>query len=100
MPLMKISPASGSSRPATSLNVVVLPQPEGPSKVKISPDWIENVTPSTAATELKRFVTSRNSRTGWLIAHDWRGAGNGLERSERRKLELLQWSTQWALTLE
>ena len=33
----KISPASGVSKPATMRNVVVLPQPLGPSRVRISP---------------------------------------------------------------
>jgi hypothetical protein len=33
LPSIKISPASGFSSPATQRNVVVLPQPEGPSNV-------------------------------------------------------------------
>ncbi len=50
MPLSKISPFSGSSNPAAKRSVVVLPQPDGPSKVKISPGIIEKLTPSTALT--------------------------------------------------
>ena len=67
LPEMKISPLSGSSNPATNRNVVVLPQPDGPSSVKISPRSMEKLTPSTALTAPKRLTTSRNSRTGALI---------------------------------
>ena len=35
---MRISPAVGSSKPATMRSVVVLPQPEGPSSVRNSPE--------------------------------------------------------------
>jgi len=62
-PLIKISPPSGSSNPAAKRRVVVLPQPEGPSRVKISPGKIEKLTPSTALTVWNRFKTPRNSRT-------------------------------------
>ncbi len=49
VPSIRISPDSGCSRPAMALSVVVLPQPDGPSKVRCSPAPTENVTPRTAA---------------------------------------------------
>src|SRR3984885_5337555 len=47
-PPMLISPEVGCSRPATQRNVVVLPQPEGPSSTTISPAGTAKLTPSTA----------------------------------------------------
>jgi hypothetical protein len=44
-------PLSGSSKPAISRSVVVLPEPDGPSSVKNSPRAMSTLTPSTAATE-------------------------------------------------
>src|SRR5882757_8745548 len=62
LPAMLISPDVGCSRPATQRKVVVLPQPEGPSKTTISPDGTEKLTPSIAgrpiANCLRRSVTS------------------------------------------
>src|SRR6201991_2087111 len=61
-PAMLISPEVGCSSPATQRNVVVLPQPEGPSSTTISPAGIEKLTPSIAgqpiANCLRRSVTS------------------------------------------
>src|SRR6266481_8624659 len=61
-PAMLISPDVGCSRPATQRKVVVLPQPEGPSRTTISPDGTEKLTPSIAgrpiANCLRRSVTS------------------------------------------
>src|SRR6185437_5006211 len=61
-PAMLISPSVGCSRPATQRNVVVLPQPEGPSSTTISPAGTAKLTPSIAGrpTEncLRRPVTS------------------------------------------
>ena len=37
VPASSMRPASGSSKPAMSRSVVVLPEPEGPSSVKNSP---------------------------------------------------------------
>src|SRR5437879_5097382 len=45
-----IRPASGRSRPAMQRSVVVLPQPEGPSSVTISPAPTSKSTPAMAAT--------------------------------------------------
>src|ERR1700743_1936128 len=62
LPAMLISPLVGCSSPATQRNVVVLPQPEGPSSTTISPAGIEKLTPSIAgqpiANCLRRSVTS------------------------------------------
>src|ERR1700738_1137784 len=61
-PAMLISPSVGCSRPATQRNVVVLPQPDGPSSTTISPAGTTKLTPSIAGrpTEncLRRSVTS------------------------------------------
>src|ERR1700686_3525438 len=61
-PPMAISPEVGCSSPATQRRVVVLPQPEGPSRTTISPAGTAKLTPSTAgrpiANCLRRSVTS------------------------------------------
>src|SRR6202165_243003 len=61
-PAMLISPDVGCSSPATQRNVVVLPQPEGPSSTTISPAGTAKLTPSIAgrpiANCLRRSVTS------------------------------------------
>ena len=50
LPATTISPVVGCSRPATERSVVVLPHPEGPSKVYICPSSTAIVTPSTRLT--------------------------------------------------
>src|SRR5262249_10380116 len=57
LPPIAISPPVGCSRPATQRKVVVLPQPEGPSRTTISPAGTSKLTPSTAALApvVKRF---------------------------------------------
>lgn len=45
-----ISPATGRSSPAMDLSVVVLPQPEGPSRVNSFPFATSNETLSAACT--------------------------------------------------
>src|SRR5690242_13322456 len=56
-----ISPTVGSRNPAISRNVVVLPQPEGPSR-QISCPWsILSETLSTTASDPNRLVSLRNS---------------------------------------
>src|SRR6516165_2761852 len=61
-PDMLMVPAVGSSRPATQRKVVVLPQPDGPSRTTISPAGTAKLTPSMAgrptANCLRRSVTS------------------------------------------
>src|SRR5260370_30472324 len=57
-----ISPEVGCSRPATQRKVVVLPQPDGPSRTTISPAGTAKLTPSMAGRPiencLRRSVTS------------------------------------------
>src|ERR1700751_2720870 len=59
---IEISPPVGCSRPATQRNVVVLPQPDGPSSTTISPAGTWKLTPSIAgrpiANWFRRSVTS------------------------------------------
>src|SRR6188472_1190059 len=61
LPAMLISPDVGCSSPATQRSVVVLPQPEGPSRTTISPAGTLKLTPSIAgrpiANCLRRSVT-------------------------------------------
>src|SRR5829696_8510329 len=63
LPPMLISPPVGCSSPATQRSVVVLPQPDGPSRTTISPAGTSKLTPSIAgrpiANCLRRSVTSR-----------------------------------------
>src|ERR1700759_621900 len=62
LPPIEISPPVGCSRPATQRNVVVLPQPEGPSSTTISPAGTLKLTPSIAGRPIAncflRSVTS------------------------------------------
>src|SRR5260370_1953308 len=53
-----IDPALGSSSPAIMRNVVVLPQPEGPSRQKKPPSSTVKVEPRTALKEPKDFSRS------------------------------------------
>src|SRR5258707_13289133 len=61
-PAMLISPPVGRSSPATQRNVVVLPQPDGPSRTTISPAGTAKLTPSIAGRPiencLRRSLTS------------------------------------------
>src|SRR5260221_12723357 len=54
---MEILPAVTSSCPAMRRRSVDLPQPEGPSSTTNRPCSARKLTPSTAATPPKRFVT-------------------------------------------
>src|SRR5258705_8081706 len=56
-----ISPAVGSRKPAISRSVVVLPQPEGPSRQTSWPWSIRSETLSTTASSPNRLVRPRNS---------------------------------------
>ena len=49
-PSMRMRPASGVSKPAISRMSVVLPQPDGPSRAKNSPEPISSDTSFTAVT--------------------------------------------------
>src|SRR5882757_5594716 len=57
----RISPSDGSRNPASSRNVVVLPQPDGPSRQTSWPWSILSETLSTTASEANRLVRPRNS---------------------------------------
>ena len=50
LPPIMMRPLDTGSRPATMRNVVVLPQPEGPSSVQSWPGCTRNDTSSTAVT--------------------------------------------------
>src|SRR5258705_8703583 len=52
----RIRPPSAAWKPARSRTSVVLPQPEGPRRVNISPSPTERLTSLTAASAPKRFV--------------------------------------------
>src|SRR6185295_16558030 len=56
-----ISPSEGSRKPAISRSVVVLPQPDGPSRQTSCPWSIFNETLSTTASEPNRLVRPRKS---------------------------------------
>src|SRR5439155_16670263 len=56
-PFNTMRPASGMSKPAIIRNSVVLPQPEGPRRVKNSPALMPMLTLSTAVKSPKRRVT-------------------------------------------
>ena len=60
---MLIRPDVGSSSPATIRRVVVLPQPDGPSRAKKDPRGIVNVRSSTATKSPNRFVTLSSCRS-------------------------------------
>src|SRR6476660_9711667 len=57
----RISPLLGSTNPAINRSVVVLPQPEGPSRQTRWPCSMVSVMLSTTATSPYRLVRSRNS---------------------------------------
>src|ERR1700694_3874546 len=89
LPAMLISPDVGCSRPATQRKVVVLPQPEGPSRTTISPAGTAKLSPSMAGRPnencLRRSVTSSGavmiSRASWTgrslpVAEDLVPVGN------------------------
>ena len=56
-PSTRTVPASGVSKPATTLSSVVLPDPLGPRIVRSSPSATSSDTPSSAKTSPKRLVT-------------------------------------------
>ena len=64
-PLKRISPpSSGSSSPATMLNSVLLPQPDGPTTVTNSPSAASSDRPRRALVVPKVLLTARNSSRG------------------------------------
>src|ERR1043166_7929609 len=71
-PAMLIVPLVGCSSPAMQRKVVVLPQPDGPSRTTISPAGTAKLTPSIAgrpiANCLRRSRTSSVAVMGYKIA--------------------------------
>src|SRR5664279_5462665 len=57
-PAMLMVPAVGCSSPATQRKVVVLPQPEGPSRTTISPAGTPKLTPSIAGRPTENCLRS------------------------------------------
>src|ERR1700687_639277 len=55
-PAMLISPDVGCSSPATQRKVVVLPQPDGPSRTTISPAGTAKLTPSIAGRPIENCL--------------------------------------------
>ncbi len=65
-PRMWISPELGATKPPITFRVVVLPQPEGPSRQKNSPSWMSRSTGSSAMALPYRLDTPRSA-----MATDW-----------------------------
>src|SRR5579864_1274737 len=59
LPSIQISPAVGGTRPATIISSVVLPEPEGPSRVRNSPSRSSRVAPASAVTAPYVLVAPR-----------------------------------------
>src|SRR5687767_6010285 len=57
---IQMRPASARSRPASRRSSVVLPQPDGPSSTRHSPDSISKSTPASAVCAPNRFETPSN----------------------------------------
>src|ERR671922_1745155 len=57
---IRISPSETSSSPAIILRVVVLPQPDGPTRTTNSRSAMDRSRPRTASTSSKRFTTLRS----------------------------------------
>src|ERR1700748_3615953 len=62
-PWNAMAPSSGANTPAIRLNSVVLPAPFGPITAKIEPCGTEKLTPATARSPWKFFVTPSTSRS-------------------------------------
>src|SRR5437660_9918586 len=60
-PPIPISPDVGFSSPAIARKVVVLPHPDGPSRVRCSPAPTRNVTPRTPKTLPNHTTTARTA---------------------------------------
>src|SRR6185369_16819832 len=67
-PSSRIAPPLGSTKPAIICSVVVLPQPDGPSRETNSPFSTASVRPSTAACEPKRLLRPASSRKANRLA--------------------------------
>src|SRR6188768_1318590 len=89
-PPRKILPRVGSSRPAIMRSVVVLPQPEGPSRQKNSPSLtvkVESFTATKSAKALCRFstrISAMSLRPSARELGDDREQGHAEERGHER----------------
>src|SRR5258708_1303485 len=72
-PMCKV-PMLGVSKPAIMRNVVVFPQPEGPTTITNSPSSTSRFRSSTATFELKDLVTLRST----IFAMDFRSCPSHL----------------------
>src|SRR5437879_8636540 len=82
----RISPSVGSTKPAISRNVVVLPQPDGPSRQTSVPWAIVIEMLSTTAFEPYFFVNPRNSTDA--TRHPSKAAHQHEHRRERSRPQL------------
>src|SRR5438034_8075275 len=106
-PPRRIPPAVGTMNPAIMRNVVVLPQPDGPSSTTSSPCAISRSTPATARTSpyvlvsavsCRRAIGSKHARQLDVVVRDQHtGADqhdlqqrNGGNRRVDPPLEILQ----------
>src|SRR5678816_4033563 len=80
----KICPEVGSSRPAIMRSVVVLPQPEGPSRQKNSPSRTVKAESSTA---VKSANSLRNRWTRISAIARLRSVGEFRDDDEHRRAE-------------
>src|SRR5882762_146213 len=67
LPAISIAPSSAISSPARQRRIVVLPQPEGPSKASVWPSSTASEAPSTAtrpSKRLRRFLIDRKAMGG------------------------------------
>src|SRR5258706_14171717 len=67
-PASSMRPESGRSNPAIKRSIVVLPDPEGPTRVKNSPRSTTRSTPSTTTTCPEFFRTASSFRAGPFAA--------------------------------
>src|SRR4249920_3975497 len=90
-PSSRIRPAVGSSSPAIILSVVVLPQPEGPSRQKKSPSRTVKVESRTAVNPAKALCrcSTRISAIALLreLRNDGEQRGAGEGRDERIRVQ-------------
>src|SRR5476651_422102 len=82
----RISPSVGSTKPAMSRNVVVLPQPEGPSRQTKVPCSIVIEILSTTAFDPYFFVNPRSSTDA--TRHPSKAAKQDEHRRERSRPQL------------
>src|SRR4051812_50104597 len=67
-PSKAIVPPSGAYSPAMQLNVVLLPEPLGPIRPRISPSFTSNETLLTARSAPKRLVRPETLSIGILLS--------------------------------